>query len=263
MDLGLKDRVALVGGSSKGLGRGCAVSLAREGAKVVLTGRDKGPLDETAALLRREYGVEVLARQIDFSDPSRIEGLIAEVVDHFGRLDILVVNSGGPRPGRFAELSAEDWRHAADAVLGYAIEFYRHAIPAMQRNGYGRIINISSLSVKQPAETLTLSNVYRTAVVSMGKTVSRDVIRDNITVNTVCPGAFKTDRAAQLLQAKAASEGITVEEAERAAVSRYALGRYQMPEELGDLVAFLASERAGGMTGTTIQVDGGNSASLF
>ena len=170
---------------------------------------------------------------------------------------------GGPKLGSFFSLTEDDWRNSFDSVLYYVIELYRLVIPIMQKQQWGRIINSTSLSVKEPAEALILSNVFRTGVVSLAKTISRGLIKDNITINNVCPGAFKTDRAIEIMQERSLRTGESLEEIEMDVVKNIPLGRYQVPEEYGDLIAYLASESARGITGTTIQIDGGKSKVLF
>ena len=189
--------------------------------------------------------------------------IVRKVIGKYGSIDILVTNSGGPKPGAFFTLNEEDWRNAFDSVLFYVIELYRLVIPYMKKNNWGRIINNTSLTVKEPPETMVLSNVFRTGVVSLAKTMSKGLIKSNITINNICPGAFKTDRAMELLHAKANTTGVSVKEVENNAVANLPMRRYQAPHEFGDLVAFLASDLAKSITGTTIQIDGGISKGLL
>ena len=264
MNLGIKNKVALIGGASKGLGRGCAVQLAREGVNVAICAIDAKSLNKTADFIRKTTGVEILPILADLSDIKGIkENIVDKVISKFGRIDILVVNSGGPKPGTFFDVSEKDWRDAFDSVLYYVIELYRLVIPQMKKNKWGRIINSTSLTVKEPAETLILSNVFRTGVVSLAKTISKELIKYNITINNICPGAFKTDRAIQLMKDQSERTGISIENIENKAVANLPLGRYQTTEELGNLVTFLSSELAKGITGTTIQIDGGISSGLL
>ena len=262
MNLALKNKVAIIGGSSKGLGKGCAVQLAQEGANIVICANDKDSLAKTGQLIK-ELGVEVLLLEVDMSSEKDNQKIVDETLNKFGRIDILINNSGGPAAGDFFQFSDQDWEKAFNSVLMYVIRMCRLTIPQMKKNKWGRIINLTSLTVKEPAETLILSNVFRSGVVSMAKTLSRDLIKDNITINNICPGAFKTDRAIELMTAAAKSRGITVDEFEKEAVKSIPSGRYQRPEELGALVAFLCSEQAGSITGTTIQIDGGASRGLL
>ncbi len=262
MNYKLKDRVAVIGGSSKGLGYGCAFSLAQEGANVVLCSNDKGSLEKASQSIK-QLGVKVLALEVDMASKEDDRRIIEETIKTFGRIDILVNNSGGPSAGTFFDFKDEDWEKAFNGVLMYVVRLCGLAIPHMKKNKWGRIINLTSLVVKEPAENLILSNVFRTGVVSMAKTLSRDLIKHNITINNICPGAFKTDRAIELMKKAAQEKKTTIEEIENEAIKGMPLGRYQKPEELGDLVTFLCSESASGITGTTIQIDGGIYHGLF
>jgi 3-oxoacyl-[acyl-carrier protein] reductase len=264
MDLSIKNKIALIGGASKGLGKGCALQLAKEGVNLALCSNDEPSLEETAELIRSTTHVEVLPIFGDLSNVNLIKkDVVDKILTKYGKIDILVVNSGGPKPGTFFDLTENDWTNGYNSVLNYVIELYRLIIPQMKERNWGRIINCTSLSVKEPAESLLLSNVFRTGVVSMAKSMSKDLIKHGITINNVCPGAFKTDRAIELMRANSLKSGVSIEEIEKASIKNMPLGRYQEPEELGALVAFLASEHARGITGTTLQIDGGISNSLL
>ena len=263
MDTGLRGRVAIVGGSSKGLGKGCALQLAKEGAYVVICGREEAALKRAETFIKNRSKGRVLAVLAALSAAGGVDEVIDRTLKTFKRIDIAVVNSGGPRPGTFFDLNEADWDRGYRAVLGYVVRFYQRVIPEMKKRRWGRIINIASITVKEPAENLILSNVFRSGVVSLAKTVSRELIKDNITVNTVCPGAFKTDRAIALMKDKASKAGLTIEKIEKDIVNSLPLGRFQTPKEMGDLIVFLASQQAKGITGTTIQIDGGISKGLF
>lgn len=257
MDLGLKERVAIVAASSRGLGKACALELAREGAHVVICARDAERLAATADEIRTNSGAEVLPLVIDLSDPAQIMHLANETLRRYGRIDILVTNNGGPPPGYFGELDDETWLHAHQLTLLSAARLIRAVLPAMQAQKWGRIINITSVSVKQPIDNLLLSNVYRLGVVGMAKTLAAQLAADGITINNVAPGYTRTDRVLELAQARALRQGKTVEEILAETTARFPMKRMGEPEELAALVAFLASERASYITGTTIQVDGG------
>lgn len=256
MDFGLKGKVALIGGASKGLGKACAVRLGQEGAIVAICARQQGSLEETVQQLEK-MNVSVLPFIADMASKEDNERVVDETLKKFGRIDILVNNSGGPPPGTFYDFNDSDWEKAFHSVLMYVVRLNRLVIPHMKKNQWGRIINIASLSVKEPAETLILSNVFRSGVVSMAKTMSQELIKHNITINNVCPGAFKTDRVIELMTKAAKANKTTVDIVEADFIKSLPQGRFQEPKELGDFVAFLASELAGGMTGTTIQLDGG------
>ncbi len=262
MELGLKGKVALIGGASKGLGKACAVALGQEGAAVAICAREQAVLEATARELEK-MGIKVLALAADMASREDNERVVEATLKTFGRIDILVNNSGGPAPGTFYDFGDADWEKAFYAVLMYVIRLNRLVIPHMKKNKWGRIINITSLSVKEPAETLILSNVFRSGIVSMAKTMSQELIKHNITINNVCPGAFKTDRAIELMTKAAEANKTTVGEIEKNAIKSLPQGRFQDPKELGDLVVFLASELAGSITGTTMQIDGGMSKGLL
>lgn len=262
MDLKLKGKVALIGGASKGLGKACALQLAGEGAAVAICAREKAALEKTVEEIR-SLGADVLPLTADMASKEDNERIVQETLKKFGRIDILVNNSGGPPPGTFEDFDDAAWEAAFQSVLMYVIRLNRLVIPHMKKNKWGRIINITSLTVKEPAPTLILSNVFRAGVVSLAKSMSQELIKHNITINNVCPGAFKTDRAVALMAKAAETNKTTLEEVESNAVKNLPLGRFQDPKELGDLVVFLASEAAGGMTGTTISIDGGISKGLL
>lgn len=264
MHLNIMDRVAVVGGGSKGLGKGVALSLAREGVHLALVANDEESLRDTSSIIREETGVEVLTLNANLSEVASIESeVIQPTLKQFSKIDILFVNSGGPKPGAFDSLKTADWNEAYESVLLYVVELYRLVIPEMRRNKWGRIINSTSLTVKQPSPGMILSNVFRTAVVSLAKSLSTDLIKDGITINNLCPGAFMTDRAIELMQDRSKRTGESLEEIEAQAVQNMPLGRYQTPDEYGDLVAYLSSESARGITGATLQIDGGILKHLF
>ncbi len=255
--MGLQDKVALVAASSKGLGRAIAYGLAKEGARVAICARGEEALAQTAAEIERATGSPVLAMVADLTKKQNIENLVARVVEEFGRLDILVTNAGGPPPGLFVDLIDEDWEEAFYLTLMSAVRLCREVIPHMRRQGGGRIITMTSISVKQPVENLMLSNSLRLAVIGLTKTLTSELAQDNILVNSVCPGWTRTERVEQLLQDRAQRQGTLVEEESAKIEKEIPLGRMGTPEEVANLVVFLASEKASNITGTAIQVDGG------
>ncbi|MCK5147377.1 SDR family oxidoreductase [bacterium] len=257
MDLGLKDRVALVTASSKGLGRAVAWSLAREGTKLVICSRNKDILEKTADDIFLGTGVSVFPLAVDLSEADQVEWLMDETLDLFGRVDILVTNAGGPKPGNFTDLEEADWMHAIQLNLMSVVRLCRAVIPSMKKNNWGRIINLASVSVKQPIDNLFLSNTIRPGVIGLTKSLSQELARYNILVNAVCPGYILTDRVEQLLEAKSKQTGQSTEELKTARIADIPLGRIGDPGELANMVAFLASDRASYITGTTIPVDGG------
>jgi len=262
MNLGLKDKVAILGGASKGIGKGCAIALAKEGVNIVLCARNEESLEKTADEIRK-LGVEVLSLCADMSSTTDNKNIVEKTLMKFGKIDILVNNSGGPRAGTFFDFEEKDWDKAHNDVLKYTMRMISLVTPHMKNNHWGRIINITSLSVKEPAPTLILSNIYRSGVTALSKSICKELMKDNITINNICPGAFKTDRAIELMQKVAENENITIEEVEERSIKNLPLGRYQEIHEIGDLIAFISSENARGITGTNIQIDGGISNSLI
>jgi 3-oxoacyl-[acyl-carrier protein] reductase len=257
MDLGLNERVAIVAASSRGLGKACARELAREGANVVICARGPSQLKATADEISKETGAKVLPIRTDLRDDAQVRHLAGEALRRFGRIDILVSNNGGPPAAYFDDLDDDAWLAAHQLTLMSAVRLIRAVLPSMRASHWGRIINITSVSVKEPIDNLLLSNVYRPGVIGLAKTLSAQVAVDGITVNNVAPGYTRTDRVLELAEARAAEQGRTVEAILADTASSFPMQRMGEPDELAALVAFLASERAGYITGTTIPVDGG------
>jgi 3-oxoacyl-[acyl-carrier protein] reductase len=257
MDLELKNRVALVAASSRGLGKAVAWGLAREGAKLVICARNKEVLEKTADDIFLETGVSVFPLAVDLADSEQIDWMIDETLDLFGRVDILVTNAGGPPPGQFKDVDESDWMKAIQQTLMSAVRLTGAVIPGMRKQKWGRIIHMTSVSVKQPIDGLLLSNVLRPGVIGLTKSLSQELAKDNILVNAVCPGYYLTDRVKELLQKKAKKNKTSVDKAMEDVIHEIPLGRMGRPEELADLIVFLASERASYITGSIIQVDGG------
>lgn len=257
MDLGLQGRVAAVAASSSGLGRAVAQGLAEEGARVVLCSRDETRVRTAAEEIAAATGAETLAVVADVSHEEEAHRFVREAAKWWGRLDILVTNAGGPPPGTFEGLGDEEWQHAFELNLLSSVRMIREALPYMRQARWGRIINITSTSVKAPIPNLLLSNAIRAGVVGMAKTLSLEVAADNILVNNICPGRLDTDRVRSLDEDRAHRSGKSVEEAKQENLSQIPLGRYGEPRELANLAVFLASDAASYITGTTIQVDGG------
>ncbi len=257
MDLGLKEKVALVAGASQGIGRAAALGFAREGAKVSICARGEAQLKEAAEMIRRESGGDVLALVADVTRSEDIQRFVAKTVEKFSRLDVVVTNAGGPPPGEFMKFTDEDWENAFRLNFLSALRLTREAVPHMRKVGGGRVINISSYAVKEPIAGLVLSNAIRSGVIGLAKTLSRELAKDNILINNVCPGRIDTERARKLNQARAERLKRPVEEINKEMAAEIPLGRYGTADETGDLIVFLGSERASYITGTTIQIDGG------
>jgi 3-oxoacyl-[acyl-carrier protein] reductase len=245
VDLGIEGRTALVMGASKGIGRGIAATLAREGARVAISSRSQDALEAAAA----EIDGEVRAFPADTGDLDRLRELTGEVAEQLGPVEILVANTGGPPPGGALDSSLEDWEAAFRSLVLATHVLVDGVLPGMRERGWGRIVNVSSSSIREPIPGLTLSNANRLAALGLLETLADEVAGDGITVNTVATGMFATDRLADPQGSLAGAE-----EAARQRVPAKRLGR---PEEYGDLVAFLCSERAAYLTGAVIPLDGG------
>ena len=257
MDLELKDRVAIVGGASKGLGRACAEVLAEEGVKVAMCSRTGADLERAAREIGEKTGAEILTVAGDLDRPETIQELVAATVDRFRRLDILVNNSGGPPLARAASATEEQWATAVERSLFFFARMSREALPHLKRHGTGRIINILASTVYQPIPNLALSGATRMGVVAWAKSLADEVGRDGILVNNVCPGSILSERMLSNVTARAKELGISVDDALAQRAAETAVGRVGEPRELASLVAFLASARSSYITGTTILVDGG------
>ena len=257
MELGLKGTVAFVAGASQGLGKAIALGLAREGCNVALCSRRMDELSKVAEEIKSTTGSTAVAVPADVTKMDEIDGAIASAVEKLGRLDILVTNGGGPPAGEFTAQSEEAWRAAFELNLMSVVHLIRTALPYLQKSGRGRIINMTSSSVKEPVQSLVLSNSLRAGVVGLAKTLSVELASDGITVNNIAPGRIDTARIRYLDKARAQAQGITEEEAKAASLKLIPLGRYGTPEEVANLAVFLASDKAAYMTGCTISVDGG------
>lgn len=263
MDLGIDGRVAIVGGASRGLGRAVADELATERVQLVLCARGEEALRKAAAEIEARHGVDVAAVAADLSEADGVEAVASAAMERFGRVDILVTNTGGPPAGPFEAHSAEVWRHAVSQNLESVLGLVRSVLPGMKERGWGRIVNITSVAVKQPVDGLILSNSIRAAVTGFARTLANEVAPLGVTVNNVLPGYTRTERLDDLARSNAEARGTSVEEAFRQWDREIPMGRLGEPAELAAVVAFLCSERAAYVTGTSIQVDGGWVRGLF
>jgi len=257
MDLGLKGRVAVVAGSSQGLGRAIADALAAEGVDLVINSRSAAKLAVVKAELEAATGVRVEAVACDLSDPDGPETLMREAVDRLGKVDILVTTTGGPPAGLFEAHSADVWRQAIAQNLESVVNLVRAALPGMRERRWGRIVNVTSISVKQPVAGLILSNSLRAAVTGFAKTISNEAGPYNVTVNNVLPGYTRTERLVHLAESVAERDDTTIEGAYEGWASEIPMGRLGEPAEIGAVAAFLCSEQASYVTGQSLAVDGG------
>lgn len=263
MDFGLKGKRALVTGASAGLGYASARALAAEGARVAVVSRDRARIESAAARLREETGAEVIPLVGDVSEEGTAARVVEATTQAFGGLGILVTNAGGPPSGNFDTLTEEQFSRAVDLTFRSVVRLVRAALPHLQSDGWGRIVNLTSITVKEPHDGLMLSNSMRPAVHGFAKSLSRDVARHGVTVNSVCPGYTATERLGDLAVAAGKRKGISPDDVRsgwQANIPRGELGR---PEEIAAAVAFLCSRGASFVNGVSLAVDGGESHSLL
>jgi 3-oxoacyl-[acyl-carrier protein] reductase len=263
VDLGLRGKIALVAASSKGLGRAVAEELAAEGANLVICARGRETLDQTADAIRKKTGVKVVAVPADVSDPKDAARVVKAAFDEFGRVDVLVNNSGGPPSGPFESFTSEMWDAASRLLLKSAVELTRAVLPGMKERRWGRILNVTSIAAKQPIEGLMLSNSLRAAVIGFARTLANEVAPFGVTVNNLLPGYTRTDRVQELARATAGKAGASNTDPVAKWEREIPMGRLGEPREFAALAAFLASERASYITGSSIAVDGGWIRSLL
>jgi 3-oxoacyl-[acyl-carrier protein] reductase len=263
MDLGLKGRVAIVAAASKGLGRAVAETLAHEGAEVAICARSAANLEKAAESIHKATGREVFHQELDVTNPQAVRDFVAAVEKRFGSIDICVTNAGGPPSKKFLDISLDEWRGAVDLTLMSAVYFAREVLPRMQKRGWGRLLAITSVSVKQPIDNLLLSNSIRAAVTGLMRTLANEFGPSGITVNCICPGYTLTERLDELIGVQAKNAGLDREKILERLNSQVPLGRIGKPEEFAAMVAFLASERASYINGCSIPVDGGWVKSLL
>jgi 3-oxoacyl-[acyl-carrier protein] reductase len=257
VDLGISGRQALVAAASRGLGKASATALAREGASVAICARDDGALKATRDEIAEETGANVVAIQADVSQEEHAVRFVREGTEALGGCQILVPNAGGPPTGRFDDLSDEAFKDAFDLNFLSTVRMTREALPSMRDAGYGRVVVIGSLAIKQPLANLMLSNSIRAGMAGWARTLADEVAPEGITVNVVLPGRIHTDRVVSLLEGQAEREGRSFDEVRESEAKTIPLQRFGDPRELGEVVAFLASERASYLTGCFIQIDGG------
>ena len=257
MDLGLRGKVALVAAASRGLGRAVAEELAREGANLVICARGEAALRQAAIEIRTAHGVTVVDVVADLSEAAGRDALIERAFAELGRIDILVTNTGGPPAGPFESHTAAVWQSAVRQNLESVVELTRAVLPGMKERKWGRIINVTSIAVKQPVDNLILSNSVRAAVTGFARTLANEVAPFNVTVNNVMPGYTRTQRVTELAEKNASLRGTSADTERSVWEQQIPMGRLGEPREFGAMVAFLASERASYTTGASIPVDGG------
>ena len=263
MELGIKGKAALVAASSKGIGKATAFALADEGVNLSIFSRSEEEIERTASEIRTRFGVDVLASAADVTNKKQVDQVIENTVQTLGGIDILINNAGGPPFGFFEDFESPDWQNALELNLLSGIYLAKKVVPVMKKQNWGRIVNITSIAVKQPIDGLILSNTSRAGLIGFSKTLSNELAGNNILVNNICPGRIYTDRIKALAEKRATQAGIEYEKAIEEMEKDIPLRRIGSPEELAALACFLASEKASYMTGTTIQVDGGLLRGLF
>jgi 3-oxoacyl-[acyl-carrier protein] reductase len=257
MNLGLKDKVALVAASSQGIGRSTAEAFAAEGCRIAMCARNGDTLRSEADAIRNKCKTEVMAEPFDVTDPAAVSRFVAAVASKFGSVDICVTNAGGPPAKDFLSATLEDWQRAIEMNFLSTVYFAREVIPHMQRKKWGRIITLTSITTKQPVADLVLSNAVRAAVVGLVKSLANEFGKDGILVNNVGPGFTATDRLKELAKARASASGRPEEEIFRGWAADAPLQRLGDPREVAETIVWLASERASYITGQTLLVDGG------
>jgi 3-oxoacyl-[acyl-carrier protein] reductase len=257
MDLGLKNRVAVVAASSQGIGRATAEAFAAEGCRVAMCARNPQTLQAAADKIRKEHGVEVLAEAFDVTDAAAVGRFVAAVAEKFGTVDICVTNAGGPPAKGFLSASLEEWQRALELNFLSTVYFAHEVIPHMQRQRWGRIITLTSITTKQPVADLVLSNAVRAAVVGLVKSLANEFGKDGILVNNVGPGFTATDRLKELAKTRAVATGKTEQDLFDGWAADAPLKRLGQPREVAETIVWLASERASYITGQTLLVDGG------
>ena len=265
MKLNLKNKNAIVCASSQGLGKAAALDLAEEGVNLAICSRDQDKINKVKEEIHQKTKseIKVIALKVDLDSPDEIQAFYKQVENDLGSVDILVNNNGGPPPSTFEQLSDDDWQKAFNSTMMSCLRLSKLVMPNMKKNGWGRIINISSVSVKTPVNGLFLSNSLRMGVLGWAKALSDELAPHGITVNTVCPGYTRTERVEAILETQSNSSGLKKEEIEKSIAENIPMKRVGEAEDLAGLITFLASEKADYMTGLAIQVDGGSARTFY
>ena len=265
MKLNLKNKNAIVCASSQGLGKAAALDLAEEGVNLAICSRDQDKINKVKEEIHQKINseIKVIALQVDLDSPDEIQAFYKQVENDLGSVDILVNNNGGPPPSTFEQLSDDDWQKAFNSTMMSCLRLSKLVIPNMKKNAWGRIINISSVSVKTPVNGLFLSNSLRMGVLGWAKALSDELAPHGVTVNTVCPGYTRTERVEAILEMQSNSSGLKKEEIEKSIAENIPMKKVGEAEDLAGLITFLASEKADYMTGLAIQVDGGSARTFY
>jgi len=263
MDLGLKNKVALVAAASHGLGKASAFALAREGARLVICSRNVESVKRTAEEIRSATGATVVDVVADVSKKEDIRRFVGTAIAEFGTVHVLVNNAGGPPTGHIRSMPEEEWEKGIQLTLMSVIRLVREVLPFMEKQHWGRIVSIVSVAAKQPINELLISSTLRPGILGLSKVLSNQYAKDNITVNTVCPGLILTRRQEELSTSRAADRNMTVEEYLTESAKAIPAGRLGKPEEIGNVVAFLASEQASYINGANLLVDGGSAKGIY
>ena len=265
MNLNLKNKNAIVCASSQGLGKAAALDLAEEGVNLAICSRDQDKINKVKEDIHQKINseIKVIALKVDLDSPDEIQAFYRQVQNDLGSVDILINNNGGPPPSTFEQLSDDDWQKAFNSTMMSCLRLSKLVIPNMKKNAWGRIINISSVSVKTPVNGLFLSNSLRMGVLGWAKALSDELAPHGVTVNTVCPGYTRTERVEAILETQSNSSGLKKEEIEKSIAENIPMKRVGEAEDLAGLITFLASEKADYMTGLAIQVDGGSARTFY
>ena len=265
MNLNLNNKNAIVCASSQGLGKAAALDLAEEGVNLAICSRDQDKINKVKEEIHQkiDHEIKVIALKVDLDSHDEIQAFYKQVENDLGSVDILVNNNGGPPPSTFEQLSDDDWQKAFNSTMMSCLRLSKLVIPNMKKNAWGRIINISSVSVKTPVNGLFLSNSLRMGVLGWAKALSDELAPHGVTVNTVCPGYTRTERVEAILETQSNSSGLKKEEIEKSIAENIPMKRVGEAEDLAGLITFLASEKADYMTGLAIQVDGGSARTFY